>query len=123
MPVTDISLAAVMVPKGLAAVVLATLPLQQQVVGGELIKDITYGVVLSSIVLTSFLVLLIEKTKMADLYGWLLSGGFPRLRPKITPRPKDIEGETGGIVPGGPRMFGSTNDTAKRPEGDENTGT
>ena len=59
----DASIMAVMVPKGLAAVVLATIPLQQGVIGGEIIKNITYGVVLFSIVITSFLVLLLEKTR------------------------------------------------------------
>ena len=94
-----------MVPKGLAAVVLATIPLQQQVAGGETIKDITYGVVLISIVMTSFLVLLIEKTKVSGLYAWILSPRFPRLRPKVVARPKDIAGHAGRIVPSGEKLF------------------
>jgi len=40
---------------------------------------VTYGVVLLSIVMTAFLVMLVDKTKLADLYGWILSPGLPRL--------------------------------------------
>jgi NhaP-type Na+/H+ or K+/H+ antiporter len=78
-PLKDASIISVMVPKGLAAVVLASIPFQQAVVGGELIKNIVYGVVLLSIVMTAFLVMLIDKTKLLDLYEWLLSPGLPRL--------------------------------------------
>lgn len=119
-PLLDISIASVMVPKGLAAVVLATIPLQQQVVGGETIKNITYGVILISIVMTSLLVLLIEKTKVSDLYGWILSPRFPRLRPKIVARPKDIAGDTDYIVPSGTKLFKGTGDTSEKPPNGEN---
>ena len=119
-PLLDISIASVMVPKGLAAVVLATIPLQQQVVGGETIKNITYGVILISIVMTSLLVLLIEKTKLSDLYGWILSPRFPRLRPKIVARPKDIAGDTDYIVPSGTKLFKGTSDTSEKPPNGEN---
>ena len=78
-PLKDTSIIAVMIPKGLAAVVLASIPAQQAVSGGELIKNIVYGVVLLSIVMTAFLVMLVDKTKLADLYGWILSPGMPRL--------------------------------------------
>ena len=119
-PLLDISIASVMVPKGLAAVVLATIPLQQQVVGGETIKNITYGVILISIVMTSLLILLIEKTKVSDLYGWILSPRFPRLRPKIVARPKDIAGDTDYIVPSGTKLFKGTGDTSEKPPNGEN---
>ena len=122
-PVTDISITAVMIPKGLAAVVLATIPFQQGVAGGELIKNITYGVVLISIVVTSFLVLLIERTKFSEFYAWLLSPGFPRLRPKIIPRPKDIAGETESIVTDGARLFGHTTETRESPNGENKSNT
>ena len=119
-PLLDISIASVMVPKGLAAVVLATIPLQQQVVGGETIKNITYGVILISIVMTSLLILLIEKTRVSDLYGWILSPRFPRLRPKIVARPKDIAGDTDYIVPSGTKLFKGTGDTSEKPPNGEN---
>ena len=72
-PVRDTSIMAIMVPKGLAAAVLATIPFQQGVAGGELIKNLTYGIVLLSIVMTSILLLLLEKTKLSSTYGWMLS--------------------------------------------------
>lgn len=110
----DVSIMAVMVPKGLAAVVLASIPLQQGVAGGEIIKNITYGVVLFSIVITSLLVLLLEKTKLPDLYAWVLSPGLPKLRRKTVTRPKEIAGETDNIIPDGTKLFGGTSDTGKR---------
>ena len=72
-PVKDTSIMAIMVPKGLAAVVLASIPFQQGVIGGELIKSVTYGVVLLSIVMTSLLLLLLEKTSLSALYVWFFS--------------------------------------------------
>ncbi|MFC1903525.1 cation:proton antiporter [Chloroflexota bacterium] len=72
-PMKDASIMAIMVPKGLAAAVLASIPFQQGVIGGELIKNVTYGIVLSSIVMTSLLLLLLEKTKLSDVYSWFLS--------------------------------------------------
>jgi NhaP-type Na+/H+ or K+/H+ antiporter len=82
MPAKDLSVMAVMVPKGLAAVVLASIPLQQGVTGGETIKNITYGIVLFSIVLTSFLVLLMEKTPLPKLYAKVLAAPPPKARLK-----------------------------------------
>jgi cell volume regulation protein A len=78
----DLSVMAVMVPKGLAAVVLASLPLQQGVVGGDIIKNITYGIVVFSIILTSILVLLLEKTPLPNLYARILIPPWPRFRRK-----------------------------------------
>ena len=72
-PPRDASIVAIMVPKGLAAAVLATIPVQQGVLGGELIKNVTYGVVLSSIVITSVMLLLLEKTGLSALYIWFYS--------------------------------------------------
>jgi NhaP-type Na+/H+ or K+/H+ antiporter len=47
-----------MVPKGLAAAVLASLPAQAGMPGGELIQNITYSTVLISIVFNSLLIML-----------------------------------------------------------------
>ncbi len=76
-PLKDISLMAIMVPKGLAAAVLASIPFQQGVAGGELIKSVTYGVILMSIVMTSLLLLLLEKTGLSHVYGWIFSPHAP----------------------------------------------
>jgi cell volume regulation protein A len=118
----DVSVMAIMVPKGLAAVVLASIPLQQGVIGGEMIKNITYGVVLFSIVITSFLVILVEKTKLSDLYYWFLSPGLLKSRLKAVPRPEELAGKTDNIIPNGTKLFGGTDDTEKRLSGeDENS--
>ncbi|MCX7193003.1 MAG: cation:proton antiporter [Proteobacteria bacterium] len=54
----DTAITSMMVPKGLAAAVLAALPLQYGVTGGEIIRDTTYMVVLISITLTALLVMI-----------------------------------------------------------------
>jgi NhaP-type Na+/H+ or K+/H+ antiporter len=53
----DAAFTSMLAPKGLAAAVLATLPLQYGVAGGEVIRDTTYMVVLVSITLTALLVM------------------------------------------------------------------
>ncbi len=57
----DKSVISVMIPKGLAAAVLASVPEQLGIEGGAMIKYITFSVVLFSILFCSLLVLLIEK--------------------------------------------------------------
>ena len=53
----DTAITSMMIPKGLAAAVLAALPLQYGVSGGEIIRDTSYMVVLISITLTALLVM------------------------------------------------------------------
>jgi NhaP-type Na+/H+ and K+/H+ antiporter len=108
MPLKDMSIVAVMIPKGLAAVVLASLPLQQEIPGGELIQNLTYGVVLFSIVLTSFLVMLIDKAKFDVVYGWFFSPRLPDFssRKKKQPPRETVKKEV-EIVPAGPKLFGN----------------
>jgi NhaP-type Na+/H+ or K+/H+ antiporter len=62
-PNQDLIFMSSIVPKGLAAAVLATIPMQQGIAGGELIKDIVFSVILFSIVFTSVLIPLIEKSE------------------------------------------------------------
>jgi hypothetical protein len=57
-----------MSPKGLAAVVLASMPLQQNLPGGQTLQAVTYGIVFLSIVFTSVLSFLIERTPLASVY-------------------------------------------------------
>ncbi|MFC2051939.1 cation:proton antiporter [Chloroflexota bacterium] len=109
LPLKDMSVVAVMVPKGLAAVVLASLPLQQGVTGGELIKNLTYGVVLLSIVITSFLVMLIDKTKFYELYGWLFSPSLPSLFGRTKSQSRESLSKSDDITPAGPKLFGKQN--------------
>ena len=67
----DASRMAAMAPKGLAAAVLAGIPLQQGVQGGDLIQNSTYAVVLFSIVFTSILIFLQDKTPLGAGYRWI----------------------------------------------------
>ncbi len=69
----DTAIASMMAPKGLAAAVLATLPLEYGVVGGEMIRDVTYMVVLVSISLTALLVMLYPKHLTQNCYSRMLS--------------------------------------------------
>jgi NhaP-type Na+/H+ or K+/H+ antiporter len=109
LPLKDMSIVAVMVPKGLAAVVLASIPLQQGILGGELIKNLTYGVVLLSIVITSLLVMLIDKVKLYELYGWLLYPRLPNIHGKTKSRRIEPLSKSDYITPAGPKLFGKKN--------------
>jgi len=77
-PIKDASVMAIMVPKGLAAAVLASIPFQQGLAGGELIQNVTYAVILFSIILTSLLLFFLDKTKLLDFYGWIFSPGMKK---------------------------------------------
>lgn len=65
----DIAFTSMLAPKGLAAAVLAALPLQYGVAGGEVIRDTTYMVVLVSITLTALLVMLYPLPRVQNIYG------------------------------------------------------
>ncbi len=61
LPVEDKMFMSGIVPKGLAAAVLATIPLQVGIPGGEKIQNIVFAVILFSITFTSILVPVLEK--------------------------------------------------------------
>jgi len=46
----------IMIPKGLAAAVLAGIPLQKGIAGGQIIQDLTYSIILISILITSVMI-------------------------------------------------------------------
>jgi len=71
--VSDASMLAVVIPRGLAAVIMASIPFQQGISGGETIQNMAYYIILISIVMTSLLVFLIDKTKLALFYNWIFS--------------------------------------------------
>ncbi|MDP2144886.1 MAG: cation:proton antiporter [Gallionella sp.] len=73
----DTAFTSMLAPKGLAAAVLATLPLQYGVAGGEVIRDTTYMVVLVSITLTALLVMLYPLPAIQKSYGCLLGKQQP----------------------------------------------
>ncbi len=65
----DASVISMMGPKGLASAVLATLPLKYGVPGGEMIRDVTFMVVLISISLTAVLVMSYPNGSMQRFYA------------------------------------------------------
>ncbi len=72
----DSAIASMLAPKGLAAAVLASLPLQYGVAEGALIRDTAYMVVLVSISLCAVLIMGFSAKPVQALYGVLL--GKPR---------------------------------------------
>lgn len=73
LPKEDLTIMATMVPKGLAAAVLASIPLQYGMPGSEMIRDITYAVILTSIVFTSIIIPAIKRfPSIINFYGALL---------------------------------------------------
>jgi NhaP-type Na+/H+ or K+/H+ antiporter len=81
----DTSLMSVMASMGLASAVLASLPLQEGMEGGELIRDLTYAIILASILANSVLVFLIDRTPFGMIYGNLFRGFVPS--PRSSPAP------------------------------------
>ena len=89
-PLRDTAVTAIMAPKGLAAAVLATLPLQNGVPGGETIRDVAYLVVLASITLTALLVVALQWPRVQAGMGRLL-GKVPDTAPP-PPEPPEPAG-------------------------------
>lgn len=73
----DAAMTSMMSPKGLAAAVLATLPLQYGIAGGEMIRDATYMVVLVSITFTALLVIIYPNRFVQRLYARTLNKPLP----------------------------------------------
>lgn len=89
----DASLMSVMVSMGLASAVLASLPVQEGLEGGELIRDLTYAIILASILANSILVFLLDRTPFGQTYG-LLFHRFPD-RPPTSPGPDGVQNAQG----------------------------
>ena len=67
----DASYMATMIPKGLGAAVLASLPAQQGVEGGEIIQSVVFSIILCSTVGTTILTFLVDRTFVARIYAWI----------------------------------------------------
>ena len=74
-PVDDAVRMAALIPKGTAAAVLASIPVQTGIEDGEMMQNLVYGVVILSIIGTSGLIFLLQKTPFAKVLGWLFPGG------------------------------------------------
>lgn len=72
-PLKDAAFMAAMIPKGLGAAVLASLPAQQGIEGGEIIQSVVFSIILCSTMFTTVLTFLVDKTFVASIYGWIFS--------------------------------------------------
>jgi len=88
---SDAAVVAVMVPKGLAAAVLAGLPLEAGIEGGELIQSATYAIVLVSITFTAVAVTLKDLPPLRPVFDRVLAG-FPSEVAEDPPRPTPAAG-------------------------------
>jgi potassium/hydrogen antiporter len=80
MTVKDVSNIGVMIPKGTAAAVLASIPMQMALETGGQIRDVTYAVIVISILLSALFMFLIEKSPLGRVFG-LLFVGYPASLP------------------------------------------
>lgn len=80
----DATIVSFMIPKGLAAAVIAGYPLKMGIPGGDIIRDATFLVVLMSIILTVVLVPLARTPVLSGLYRVVL-GPFPQHREEPVP--------------------------------------
>ena len=67
-PAPDAAIVSVMEPKGLAAAVLASLPLEAGIAAGQTIQDVTYIVIFFSILACSVMIFLLERTAFSKVY-------------------------------------------------------
>jgi len=67
-PASDAAIVSVMEPKGLAAAVLASMPLEAGIAMGQTIQDVTYIVIFFSILACSILIFLLERTAFSRTY-------------------------------------------------------
>jgi len=87
----EATIIAIMVPKGLAAAVLAGLPLEAGIADGELIQSVVYGIVLVSIVLTALLVGVRDFVPFRPMFNSLM-GRFPESTPETSPKGTPLVG-------------------------------
>jgi len=78
LPARDAGVAAVMAPKGLAAAVIASAVAEQLPEIGPQLKELTFAVVLVSIVATSVLVPLVDVPGVRGVVGWWFGGYRPK---------------------------------------------
>ena len=87
-PLKDAAFMAVMIPKGLGAAVLASLPFQKGIPGGEIIQSVVFSIILSTTFLTTILSFLTDKTFISHIYCWIfkiLGLGRPPRKAKSAP--------------------------------------
>ncbi len=76
----DASIMAILIPRGLVAAVLAAIPLQRGIAGGEVIQMLVYSIVFFSILFTSLLIFFLDRPYFYKLYGFFFRhfSSFPK---------------------------------------------
>jgi potassium/hydrogen antiporter len=67
----DATFMATMIPKGLGAAVLASIPAQQGIEGGDVIQSIVFSIILCTTFFSTILTFLVDKTALAKVYALL----------------------------------------------------
>ncbi|MBI4467683.1 MAG: cation:proton antiporter, partial [Acidobacteria bacterium] len=80
-PQLDAALMAVLIPKGLAAAALASLPVQQGIAGGEVVRSVAYAMILFTIVISAALSFLVEQRGVVPPYRLFFAGYAPMENP------------------------------------------
>jgi NhaP-type Na+/H+ or K+/H+ antiporter len=106
-PLKDAAFMATMIPKGLGAAVLASLPAQQGVEGGEIIQSVVFSIILSTTLLSTMLTFLVDKTWLSNVYEWLF---------KITGLGKPNDVNTEGEPPAPAPDWAFREDPPEQPE-------
>lgn len=113
MGLKDLSIMSVLTPKGLVPAILASLPLQYGLVGGEAIKDLSYSVVIFSIVVCSILVIIVSRDPLSiGYFRNMLQGKADDAEVVLKNQP--IDGEEGEE-----EVDGESTPEEKKPEGDK----
>lgn len=73
-PKWDASVMSVMIPKGLGAAVLASVPLQRGMSGGDVIQVLTFSVIVGTTVISTVLLVLLERTALGRVYARCFPG-------------------------------------------------
>jgi len=73
-PPFNLALMSIMIPKGLGAAVLATLPAQRGMPGGLAIQPITFAVIVATTLGSTLLFFLLEKRGVSGFYRWAFRG-------------------------------------------------
>lgn len=76
-PQFDMAIMSIMIPKGLGAAVLATLPAQRGMPSGTTIQTITFAVIVTTTVLCTGLFFLLEKRSIMGFYRLFFGGSRP----------------------------------------------
>ncbi|GAB3305315.1 hypothetical protein GCM10027511_18290 [Hymenobacter humi] len=93
-PQFDVAVMSIMIPKGLGAAVLATLPVQRGIPTGPIIQTLTFAIIMATTVLCTILFFLVEKRKILGFYA-LFSGRSRPVDASTAPAAPPDSGTTG----------------------------